>query len=264
MKRAFITSVVFLMAIAAASYVSAQTPAGLEAGILAHFDKIEKAKNSDGNTDYEAIGKENEAIRNELVKGGRSVAVLGYTFSKLKEKMFIATSTDHRLRIYSWDDESGGTMRNFMSVVQYKGKSGKVFTWVDPAQEDEYSGGFVSQIFTIASAAGPIYLVNSTGIASTSLASQSLEAVHIVGDKYVPNYKVIKTASGLTNSVGFAYDFFSVVDHPERPVKLFFCNEADKIFKFPVVIEDDKTPQGRVTNQYITYKFDGKYFQRAK
>ena len=26
------------------------------------------------------------------------------------------------------------------------------------------------------------------------------------------------------------------------------------------VIEDDKNPDGRVTNTFITYRFDGKYF----
>ena len=75
---------------------------------------------------------------------------------------------------------------------------------------------------------------------------------------------VRRTPSGLTNDISFAYDFFSVVDRPERPIKLFTFNETRKEFKFPIVIEDEEAPQGRVTDKFITYRFDGTYFVKVK
>ena len=52
------------------------------------------------------------------------------------------------------------------------------------------------------------------------------------------------------------------IDREERPVKLFTFNETRKEFKFPIVIEDEETPQGRVTNKFITYRFNGTHFVR--
>jgi hypothetical protein len=111
--------------------------------------------------------------------------------------------------------------------------------------------------------AGPIYLTVSTAMGSTIINSQLIEAFQIEGDKLIDKANVIKTASGVTNSIGFVYDFFSVVDRPERPVKLVTWNAADKSFRFPVVIEDDMHPDGRVTNKFITYRFNGKYFVKV-
>ena len=108
------------------------------------------------------------------------------------------------------------------------------------------------------------YLANSTFIASTSLASQTLSVFRIDGAKLNTDVKLIRTQSGVKNSVRFQYDFFSVVDHKERPVKLFYYDESKKSFRFPIVIQDKKTPQGRVTNRFITYRFYGKYFERVK
>jgi hypothetical protein len=176
--------------------------------------------------------------------------------------MFVATSKDGRLRIYSWDMQTGGTMHDHAAVIQYRGKSGRIYAIANGDDEDS-GGSFCTDIFQVSSASGPIYLAASTFIASSSLNGQSITSMRITGDKLERNAKVIRTRSGLQSTVDFAYDFFSVVDRPERPIRLFSFNEARKEFRFPVVIEDKRTPQGRVTNRYITYRFDGKYFVRV-
>ena len=129
--------------------------------------------------------------------------------------------------------------------------------------EDRGAGDFVIRSSRQILAGQPIYLAVSTFVGSTSLAGQTITAYKITGEKLDTNSKVIRTASGLTNSIRFAYDFFSVVDHRERPVSLFFYDDAKRSFRFPIVIEDSKTPQGRVTNRFITYRFDGKYFVKV-
>jgi hypothetical protein len=154
-------------------------------------------------------------------------------------------------------------MHDFDNVYQYQGKSGKVYTWTAPAESEGSAGSFYHQIFQVDTATGAIYLTVGTFIGSTSLVGQSISVVRIDGDKLIPDDKLIRTASGLNNSINFSYDFFSVVDHPERPVKLFFYDEAKQAFRFPIVIEDQKTPQGRVTNKFITYRFNGKYFEKV-
>ena len=154
-------------------------------------------------------------------------------------------------------------MHDFDTVFQYKGKSGKIYTWTDSDSDHEDGGAFYHQIFQTDTPTGAIYLGVSTNIASTSYAGQRISAFRINGEKLDTDAKVIKTGSGIKNSVGFQYDFFSVVEHKERPIRLFSYNEEKKSFRFPIVIEDKKTPQGRVTNRFITYRFDGKYFVRV-
>jgi hypothetical protein len=130
-------------------------------------------------------------------------------------------------------------------------------------EEDESAGSFYPEIFQVASKNGPIYLATSTFIGSTSMHGQSIKTIKINGDDLDLTAKLIRTTSGPANSVGFGYDFFSVVDRKERPIKLFTFNEARKEFKFPIVIEDEETPQGRVTNKFITYRFNGTHFVKA-
>ena len=71
--------------------------------------------------------------------------------------------------------------------------------------------------------------------------------------------KLIKTKSGLNNTLGFNFDFFSVVDFKERPVILIKYNPALKSFSIPVVLEN-----GEVTDKKIIYKFTGQYFELTK
>ncbi len=66
------------------------------------------------------------------------------------------------------------------------------------------------------------------------------------------------------HKVGFEYNFFSVVDRKERPIKLILYDKTTKTLKIPVVIEDEEFQNGRVTNKFISYKFDGTYFVKVK
>jgi hypothetical protein len=167
------------------------------------------------------------------------------------------------LRVYSWDLESGGTMHDYDLLIQYRGASGNVAYWTTSEEDFDGGGAFYSDVFQLSTSSGPIYMLVSTSRASSSLNGQSLRTMRIKGDALERDAKLIKTSEGMTNEVSFAYDFFSVVDRPDRPVRLFTFNAARKEFKFPVVIEDDETPQGRVTNKFITYRFNGTHFVRV-
>jgi hypothetical protein len=258
-KAAFIFVVIGILAASAA----AQDVKTIETKLLSHFKDLEKYSNYVGTRDYDRLMKVNAALVKDVMRYGKLKTTLAYAFPKLKGKMFIVTSRDGKFRTYSWDTESGGTMHDFERVFQYRGKSGKVYTWHRPETDDAEFGGFVHDIFQTDTPAGPIYLPVSTFIGSTSLGSQSINTMKINGEKLDPDAKLIRTKSGFRNSVSFQYDFFSVVDHPERPVKLFKYDQAKQAFSFPVVIEDSKVPQGRVTGKNITYRFNGKYFERT-
>jgi hypothetical protein len=241
---------------------SAQTPRAIESKILARLSNIDRWSNYGPTSDFDKLEKENQVFRSELLTSLRVAPTLTYGFPRLKGKMYVTTSKDGRLRIYSWDCQTGGTMHDFDAVYQYRGKSGKVYSWARSA-EDESGGVFYHDIFQVTGSSGPVYLAVSTFIGSSSLSGAAISGIRIDEDKLVPDAKVIKTGSGMQSSVDFGYDFFTVVDRPERPVKLFVFDEAKREFRFPVVIEDEQTPQGRVTDKYIRYRFNGSYFEKV-
>lgn len=262
MKRLLVFVCAILSLVAA---IQAQSLSKIEGELVSHLNKLEAASNYTGSRDQDVQTKENLALRRALLKYGKRSDVLRYTFPKLGKLLFIRTSNDGKLRTYSWDTESGGTMHDYWTVYQFLGKTGRTYSWASPYYEDVGDrgiGAFVHDIFQTNTNNGTIYLEVSTFIGSTSLAGQSITAIKINGNK-LGDPKVIKTGSGFTNTVRFEYDFFSVVDRPERPIKLFSFNEKEKSFRFPVVIQDEKTPQGRVTDKFITYKFNGKYFVKV-
>jgi hypothetical protein len=245
---------------------AAQTLPRVESELLGHLDKLDKSSNYGPNEDYEVLGAENTGLQKALLKYGSRSDVLRYAFPKLKQRIYMTTSRDGKLRAYSWDTNEGGTMHDFITVFQFLGTDGKAHAWSVPytqSMEDRDAGGFVTLIFQTQTASDPIYLVVDNFIGSTSYGGQGIHAFRISGDKLDHKAKVIRTSSGVKDSINFAYDFFSVVDHPERPIRLFSYDGTKRSFRFPIVIEDAKTPQGRVTNKYITYRFDGKYFVKA-
>lgn len=228
--------------------------------------ELERVSNYGGTGDYDSQSNLNRKIRSTLIRFGTRDDILKYSFPKLSKRMLITTSKDGRLRAYSWDAESGGTMHDYITVYQFRSRTGRVRISAPPYSDDisEYgAGAFVHQIFQTHTRSGSVYLVVSTFIGSTSLAGQTLDAFRIENDKLNSRAKVIKTQSGITSSVGFGYDSFSVAERKERPIKLFEYDEAKREFRFPVVIEDDKTPQGRVTDRFISYRFNGRYFVRV-
>lgn len=229
----------------------------VEDRLLAHLANIEKWSNYGNTPNERRLESANNGFATDLLRFGRSSEVLSYSFPRLKRKMHVATSADGNFRIYSWDAGTGGTMHDFSSMFQFRGTSGKVYA------SSAHVDGFIHDIFQVNSPAGPIYLAVSTSIASGTMNSQSIKAFKIKGDIVDEHVRVIRTAEGLQNSISFGYDFGSVMDRKERPVRLFAFNETDRSFSFPVVIEDEETPQGRVTNKLITYKFDGEYFVKV-
>lgn len=254
--------IIFLIAgVLAAGSVFGQSPQAVERDLLAKLKNVDKFGSYSGSFDEEKLDAANSAVRDLLVKNGDRLDVLRYGFPKLKDAMNVATSPDGKLRIYSWDLETGGTMHDFDQVFQYQETGGQVHTWTFPAGEDETgTGGYYTQIFQVDSKSGPIYLANSNFIAQGTIHGQSIDGIRISGDKLDVKAKVIRTARGLTNSIDFSYDPYSLGNRSE---KLFSFDAAKQQFTFPVVVEDKTYENGRVTNRLITYRFNGEVFVKV-
>lgn len=167
----------------------------------------------------------------------------------------IVTSADNSFRIYSWDTWLGGTMHNYKNLFQFKSE-GRVHTLAFDYGEGDM-GTYFTDVFSF-KANGKIYFLGvSGGSLSTKDSYQVIRAYSISDSTIDDSVKLIKTASGLQNSISIEYDFFSVAARPERPIKLIKYDSDKKIIYIPVVWEN-----GKVTDKYVRYQFTGQYFER--
>ena len=208
----------------------------------------------------DSLAKYSEQLRNKTIEVlSQNPGTLKYPFQMLIDSnaFEITTSEDSLFRIYSWDKWTGGTWHFYDIIWQFRSK-GKVYT--QPLVLDEGDGGaFYSEIFTLRNGAKTYYLAVSNATFSSKDAAQSIEVFSVENEELKKNVKLIKTPEGMTGSITIEFDFFSVVDRPERPLKLIKFDKNKKIIYIPVVYED-----GKVTDKFIQYKFNGKYFEKYK
>lgn len=178
---------------------------------------------------------------------------LEYSFKKLQEEtdIRIATSSDKKLRIYSWDNNQGGTMRFFDQIIQFN-DNGKINSNLKTANEDAQS--FISKIYSIkTNKKETIYLTINNSIYSTKDASQSVFAYKITNQKLIAT-KAFKTKNQSLSSIHCEFNFFSVVDRPERPVELITLK--NNILYIPLI-----NKEGTVSKKNLIYKWNGSNFK---
>jgi hypothetical protein len=237
-----------------------QSNAKIEQDLVGAIKEVQKYSDYGSNYDEEKLSNANKVFKENLLNDTKNAATLKYSFASLGKLLTIATSDDGKFRIYSWDMETGGTMHEFSRVYQYQGADGKVYSKPESEAAEGDAGSFVYSIFTQKTNNGNVYAVCSTAILSNTENYQTVSLYKIEGNALKDKVKLFKTKEGLTDSIGFEYDFFSVVDRKERPIKLISYDQATKTIRVPIVIQDKKFPLGKVTNKSISYKFDGNYF----
>jgi hypothetical protein len=183
---------------------------------------------------------------------------LGCKFKMLSDSndCHIVTTEDGLFRIYSWDTWQGGSMHEFKNIFQFKyGKN----VYVDSRDEVEMDfGSYFTQVNTLAVNNVNYFIAVGGGSESTKDYYEFIKVYSASADGLNDSVPLIKTASGLKNEISFEYDFFSVVDRPERPVQLITYDADKKIIYIPVVLEN-----GKVTNRFIVYQFTGQYFEKV-
>ena len=263
MKRLLKIHFVVLFVFVSALSVFGQSDAQIEKELVAALKDIQTLSIYGGGYDEAKLSKAQKVFEEKLLRYTKTASTLNYEFSELDKLMSIAKSEDGKFRVYSWDLQDGGTMHRFARVYQYRVANEKVFSKADEVPEEGMGLGFVTDIFGLNIKDGMVYIVCSTFIGSTKNYSQSAGLYKIEGSALNNNVKLIKTRSGLTNTLGFEYDNFSVIDRKERPLKLITYDNKTNTLKIPVVIKDEEFPDGRITDKFISYRFNGKYFVKV-
>ncbi|MDB5023868.1 MAG: hypothetical protein JWP78_1623 [Mucilaginibacter sp.] len=243
------------------SDANAQSPKEIEADLLKSFRKIsywsEQQSKDTSLTWINNLEEANEVFGNKLkYYTGKYPSTISYPFSSLKkEHLDIVSSDDGLFRIYSWDTWEGGTMHDFENVLQYKsgGKSNSILDTVKSGDDYVY---YYSNLYTMKVKAKTYYLAVYGGIFSTKDVSEGIR-IFTIGNGKLNDAKLIKTPTGMNNKIEYGFDFFSEVDWKVRPV-ISFDNAAKTIY-IPLIDE-----KGKMTHQFILYKFTGRYFEKVK
>lgn len=204
------------------------------------------------NEDYDSKADESLKFSGEFKKFiAENPETLTYDFKLLNKKLFIATSADKKLRFYGWDTELGGTMKSFDQIIQYS-SNGKTKTIFNKDQAD--TAYFTSEIIKVTLNKQIYYLVISNGIFSSKDNAQRVQAFTISNNRLIDSNKIFRTKTTALNKIQIDFDFFSVVNRPERPLKLIKF-EQNKLY-IPLV---DK--EGKVSDKFLIYQLNNNYFQ---
>jgi hypothetical protein len=229
------------------------------------FAKIEYwyAYNSENSTfeRYDSLEKANADFEKMLLKYTASNSkTISYAFQKLSSSgLIIRTSEDELFRIYSWNTNTGGTMRFYRTVFQYKNKKGtysmpSVYNSIDPPDP----GCFYRQVNKIVSQQKTFYITQSTSIGSYALYYHTVKIFLIEDYGLNDTAKLIKTKTGIRNELGYEMDFSTSSNKNTTRGDINYSTEYDpatKIITIPLIDED-----GKLTTRKIRYRFDGKYF----
>ncbi len=208
-------------------------------------------------TDHDSLEMQSELFTKKISSYIRKYpATLSYPFQSLKDSnaCFITTSDDGLFRIYSWDTWTGGSMHIFDNIFQYR-SGGKVYALHSDRVEGD-AGSFYSEIFTVRVNGKVYYLAIGNSIASTKDAGQFVKVFIIENNLLNDTMKLFRTKTELLNNIYVAFDFFSVADRPERPLKLIKYDPIARIVYIPIV-----EGYGKVTDRFILYQFKRGYFE---
>lgn len=185
---------------------------------------------------------------------------INYNFELLKKNgLQIATSEDGIFRIYSWDDGTGGTMRFFKNIYQYKVNQ-NVFSKSSPEYDEKDAGCFYYQINDINPGNKKFYITQGTAILSSGLSYHTIKIFSIEDAQLNDNAKLIKTKRGIRNQIGYEVDLTARTNR-DREVGNYKIeyDEKNKVISIPLILENSKVTAGK-----IHYQFKGKYFEKLK
>ena len=105
------------------------------------------------------------------------------------------------------------------------------------------------------------YLVTYYGIFDLYIRGEGIRVFSIENGKLNAQAKLIKTQKGLTNKLYYTYDQQENNLDVMGDATLTYDSKL-KTITFPVVIDNGE--EGKLTDNFITYKFTGQYFEKVK
>lgn len=181
----------------------------------------------------------------------KNQSTIDYDFKMLVDShvCYINTAKDGNLRIYSWDDGTGGSMRYFKNIYQWR-NNGTVMTKV-PQYEEGDAGSFCTQIFSVLKGQEPVYLVLNRSIYSNRMVAQSIQAFHIEPNQLNDSFPLFKSKTKMLSNIQVGYDFFSIEDENKQPSEMISYNYSSKTLFVTVTDKDGIVSSNRLKYQWM-------------
>lgn len=180
-------------------------------------------------------------------------STISYDFPKLKETgMYIVNSSDGKLRIYSWDDNQGGSMRYFNSIFQAKLPENQILNLIS-TKEDRIYYPFYTRIETIELEGQTYYIAFARNVLSHREVNYSVELYKIENNQISPA-KLFRLNNNLDYVLGETFNYDELADSDQEFIQL---ETKGLTLSFPEVTED-----GKFSKKRSTYQFKDKYFQK--
>lgn len=223
--------------------------------MLAKIESIKTA--ADDSDDYEKL----EAANNELLKFLKTASVQQQVMAdplkrSIDKGLSIFTSDDKKLRCYSWDTLTGGTMHNFYSLIVFEAGSKQLKCKVlNPSDIEGSPGAGFEGVDTIRTNEGKtVYLVRDLFIGSGLIHGRTIRSYVITNGK-LSKYPFFQAGKKLLDEISF--EFAEYVDGTE-----FELSKDKKALKVPLIKPPsaDSAGSGTATGKFLTYYFNGSKF----
>jgi hypothetical protein len=169
-----------------------------------------------------------------------------------ENEITVAASDDRRMRIYSWDTETGDEMHIYNAVMQYDaggGTKAKVLKDISLHKDNKEDPGVLyPEIFTLGDGK-KYYLVVYSSIISSKDAKKGVRA-YTVENSEIADANIFQLPNGTTNKIEYTYDYYSNYDYKKMKENQVIHMEKGKLY-VPLA-EGDK-----ITGKWNVYRFDG-------
>jgi hypothetical protein len=179
---------------------------------------------------------------------------LGFKYLKYYDGLKIFTSNDKSFRIYQWDDESGPTGHNYITVFQYMVDNKVHSASLLPGCSSEPGSNMrYKDLYTLKTKTRVYYLATYAKKFSTDDVYEGIEVFSRNDHSINDSVQIIKSTMADTAYCNYGYELFDakgVTTH-----SIYFDTKKRTIY-FPVV-----NKEYIVSSTYTAYKFNGTFFK---
>lgn len=231
--------------------------AAVDKEIAARLEKISRLQNS--GDDFEKLEGANRDLLKYLKATAVQPQVMNSPLKKASESgLSVFTSDDKKVRAYSWDTLTGGTMHFFYSFIAYDAGNNRFQCLVlNPGGADREGdpGSNFEALDTFKTREGKtVYVTRDLFVGSGLIHGRTIKAYTITGGK-LKEHQFFQAGKRLMTEISF--EFAEYEDGTE-----FEFSKDRKMLKVPLIkpAEKDSPGSGKATGNFLNYYFDGSRF----
>ncbi|HNN62208.1 MAG TPA: hypothetical protein PKH78_04170 [Candidatus Obscuribacter sp.] len=225
--------------------------------IVARLEKISKLQNS--GDDFEKLEGANSDLLKYLKATALKPEAMTIPLKKAAESgLSVFTSDDKKVRCYSWDTLTGGTMHVFYSFISYDAGNKQIKCLVlNPSGTGSEGdpGSTIEALDTFTTKDGKtVYVTRDLFIGSGLIHGRTIKAYTITGGA-LKKHTFFQAGKLLLSEISF--DFAEYEDGTE-----FELSKDKKTLKVPLIkpAAKDSPGSGKATGKFLNYYFDGYHF----